>query len=97
MKKLVYFLFFLLSGCDFSDSLSELFGPKLKEKVYIVNSSGDQESYERIISKLQSLNMVYDASIAKISSKTERHRKIWQHVADGTESQVIVLEDNVRF
>lgn len=97
MKKIVCFLFFILSGCNFFEDLSEFFSPKFDEKVYIVNSSDNQKSYNQIILELQSLGITCNESTTKAYSKIEKHRNVWKKLADGEESQAIILEDNVRF
>lgn len=102
MKKTAYLLFFLLSGCNFFEDLSEFFGPKFDEKVYIITSKNNKESLNQIKNQLESLNIKYSEFIAETDEQLpkkniqQNHRKIWQQVADGKESQVIVLKDNVR-
>ncbi len=102
MKKTACLLFFLLSGCNFFEDLSEFFGPKFDEKVYIISSKDNKESLNQIKNQLESLGIKYSEFTTETDTKQpskniqQNHRKIWQQVVDGKESQVIVLEDNVR-
>ncbi len=97
MKKILCLSVFLLSGCDFLDNLTGFLEPKFKGKAYIVNLESDKENYERVKSELQSFGIICSDFRYKISNPAEQHRKIWQKVANGNETQAMVLEDNVYF
>lgn len=97
MKKIFCLSIFLLSGCDFLDNLTGFFKPTFKGKAYIVSIKGDKSSYERLRSKLQSFGIMCSDLKSDALTPTEQHKKIWQKIANGRETQAIILEDNVYF
>lgn len=102
MKKITYLLFFILSGCNFFEDLSEFFGPEFNEKVYVISSKNNKEPREQIKNQLKSLGIKYSEFITEIDTTQhqriiqQNHKKFWQRIAYGEESRAIVLEDNVR-
>ena len=97
MKKTAYLLFFLLSGCDFLDNLTSFLEPKFKGKAYIVNTRHNPGSYIRIKSELQSFGVTCNEFNSADLPSIKQHRKIWQKIVDGDETQIMILEDNVYF
>ncbi len=97
MKRVIYFLCFLLSGCNFWDNLTDLWISKFEGKAYIVSSNSSQESYERLFSKLKSFGIDCDEFKPAKSMSAEQHREIWRKIATSDESLALVVEDNVCF
>ena len=97
MKKTICFICFLLSGCDFLDNLTSFLEPKFKGKAYIVNTRHNPGSYIRIKSELQSFGVTCNEFNSADLPSIKQHRKIWQKIVDGDETQIMILEDNVYF
>ena len=97
MKKAICVLCFLLSGCDFLNELTSFLEPKFNGKAYIVCSKNNKSSYDRVKSELQSFGITCGEFKSEGLTQTKQHRKIWQKIIDGDETQAMIFEDNVYF
>lgn len=97
MKKIICFFSFLLSGCDFFDNSSGFLEPKFKGTAYIINLESNENSNKRLSSELKSFGVDCEKLESGAASSVNPHRKIWQKIAEGNETQAMVLEDNVYF